>query len=185
MSQTSFTPFLLVAMPQLLDPNFYRTVALIVHQDDQGAFGLVLNRKTEISMLEICRALEVPWGGTAKAAVHWGGPVQPNTGWMLFGDGAQASDESIMPLQAGVNFVGSIEAMHKLTATPPAHFRLYLGYAGWAPGQLEAEMAQGAWLAAPVAPEWIFDAPHDELWTQVLHSLGVDPALLVATPGVH
>lgn len=172
-------------MPQLLDPNFYRTVVLIVHQDEQGAFGLVLNRKTEISMAEICRALEVPWGGATDAVVHWGGPVQPNTGWMLFGDGAKTSDASILPLQEGLNFVGSIEAMHELTAAPPTHFHFYLGYAGWGPGQLEAEMAQGAWLAVPVSPRWIFEVPHDALWMQVLHALGVDPASLVATPGVH
>lgn len=185
MPTPDFEPLLLVAMPQLLDPNFYRTVVLLVHHDEQGAFGLVLNRKTEISMPEICRALEVRWGGASKAVVHWGGPVQPNTGWMLFGDGGQASDPSIVPLQAGLNFVGSIEAMSELTAKPPAHFHLYLGYAGWGPGQLETEMAQGAWLAAPAAPKWIFDAPHAELWKQVLHSLGVDPGSLVATPGVH
>ncbi len=185
MPADSFTPLLLVAMPQLLDPNFHRTVILLVHHDEQGAFGLVLNRKTEISLREICHALEVSWGCATNAFVYWGGPVQPNTGWMLFGDGANVVDPSIVSLQAGLNFVGSIEVMNELTASPPEHFHLYLGYAGWGEGQLEAEMAQGAWLAAPVEPKWVFDAPPDELWTQVLRALGVDPVSLVATPGVH
>ena len=72
-----------------------------------------------------------------------------------------------------------------IAESPPADLRLYLGYAGWGPGQLEDEMAEGAWLVAPVSPEMIFDVPSELLWEQAVRSLGIDPATLITTRGVH
>jgi putative transcriptional regulator len=188
----SLAPGFLVAMPQLLDPNFRRAVVLLVHHDESGTFGLVLSRASERSAEDLCGALEIPWAGTEEAMVHWGGPVQPDTGWMLLGDDQfpvpddEGEDEiDGMELLPGVQFAGTLDRLRRVAAAPPARLRILLGYAGWAPGQLEAELADGAWLLVPASAEDVFDVPPDLLWAHVLRGLGIDPATLVATQGVH
>jgi len=178
---------LLIAMPQLQDPNFKRTVALLVDQDENGTFGLVLNRPVELSARNLCEKLEVEWRGDPSACAHWGGPVQPDTGWVLCAEGlgVDLDDEAVKEVVPGLFFAGSLEVLRAVAVTPPPDVRLFLGYAGWGPGQLEAEMAQGAWLVAPVSSEVVFSASPESMWDHVLRSLGVDPATLISTRGVH
>ena len=83
---SSLAPTFLVAMPQLLDPNFRRTVVLLVHHDEEGTFGIVLNRSTELTAPSLCATLDIAWHGTQAEPIGWGGPVQPQTGWVLFED---------------------------------------------------------------------------------------------------
>jgi putative transcriptional regulator len=178
---------LLIAMPQLEDPNFKRSVMLIVHHDEGGTFGLVLNRPVDMSARDLCDSLEVGWGGDPSMPLHWGGPVQPNTGWMLFNEDLSTSADvlGVTCVEKGIYFAGSLDVLRVIAESPPADLRLYLGYAGWGPGQLEDEMAEGAWLVAPVSPEMIFDVPSELLWEQAVRSLGIDPATLIPTRGVH
>jgi putative transcriptional regulator len=185
----TLAPSLLVAMPQLLDPNFRRTVVLIVHHDETGTFGLVLNRISDVSVGDLCGTLGIEWCGDEVAPLAWGGPVQPNTGWILIGGlpvgaGSAEDGEEITEIDSGLHFAGSLETLRRVADAPPEQFRLFLGYAGWGPGQLEAELAQGAWLVAPLRAEVVFASP-DEMWEGVVRSLGVDPSTLVSTPGVH
>ena len=77
-------------MPQLRDPNFRRSVVLLVHHDDEGTFGVVLNRSTELTAMGLCATLEVDWCGEPDKGIRWGGPVQPQTGWLLFGEDVAA-----------------------------------------------------------------------------------------------
>jgi len=84
MSELSIAPVLLVAMPQLQDPNFHRTVVLLVEHSSDGALGLVLNRESDLKLSDLCRSLDIEWEGNPRAATAWGGPVEPNKGWMLF-----------------------------------------------------------------------------------------------------
>jgi putative transcriptional regulator len=172
-------------MPDLGDPNFRRTVVLLVHHDADGTVGLVLNRPAEVRAADLCETLDVAWRGDPEHGVHWGGPVQPNTGWVVTGDDALAGVVGVTRVGAGIHFAGSIEALRHVAATPPRRLRIFLGYAGWGPGQLEGELAQGAWVVAPLAPDAVFDVPEDELWMHVWRALGIDPATLVSTPGVH
>lgn len=176
-------------MPQLLDPNFRRSVVLLVHHDENGTFGLVLTRLADRSASELCSALDLDWMGDPDAAVQWGGPVQPETGWMLLGGDVvpdvERDDDDDSELLPGVHFAGTIATLRRVAEAPPARLRLLLGYAGWAPGQLESELAEGAWLLAPASADAIFDVAPAELWAHVLRGLGIDPATLVATPGVH
>lgn len=172
-------------MPQLLDPNFRRTVVLLLHHDAEFTFGLVLNRPSEIAAESLCASLGIEWKGGNGALVDWGGPVQPNTGWVLLGDGAGSDMEDVTQVTDDVSFAGSLDALRKLAASPPDRMRLFLGYAGWGAGQLESELAQGAWLVAPITSPDLFDVDPEDLWDHVLRELGVDPATLVATPGVH
>jgi putative transcriptional regulator len=183
-SDPSIAPSLLVAMPQLLDPNFHRTVVLLVHHDDDGTFGVVLNRVTEILAPQLCESIDIQWCGDPSAVVRWGGPVQPQTGWVLF-EGDASPDEDSRPVGPDLRFAGSLDVLRRMASEPPEHLRVLLGYAGWGPGQLEDELSQGAWLIAPVDREALFDVEADAMWAHVLRSLGIEPATLVSGRGVH
>ena len=187
--ENTLAPCLLVAMPQLLDPNFRRAVVLIVHHDETGTFGLVLNRISDVSVGDLCGTLGIEWRGSEGAQLAWGGPVQPHTGWLLLGGrpvGTRSAGdaEEVTEIDPDLHFAGSIATLRRVADAPPEQFRLFLGYAGWGPGQLEAELAQGAWLVAPLRAGVAFDPP-EEMWEGVVRSLGVDPSTLVPTPGVH
>jgi putative transcriptional regulator len=181
----SLAPALLVAMPDLADPNFRRTVVLLVHHDEDGTVGLVLNRTTEVRALDLCETLGIDWQGDDERCVHWGGPVQPNTGWVVAGEHALAGLPGATLFAEGLHFAGSLEALQRVAGDPPAGLRLFLGYAGWGPGQLEGELAQGAWVVAPFAAAALFDVAEDELWGHCWRLLGIDPSTVVPTPGVH
>lgn len=185
MERNTLAPSLLVAMPDLADPNFRRTVVLLVHHDGDGTVGLVLNRPAEVRAADLCETLDVAWRGDPESGVHWGGPVQPNTGWVVTGDDALLGVTGVTPVGAGIHFAGSLEALRSVATAPPERLRIFLGYAGWGPGQLEGELAQGAWVVAPLAPDAVFDVPEDDVWMHVWRTLGIDPATLVSTPGVH
>jgi len=183
---SSLAPALLVAMPQLLDPNFHRAVVLLVHHDATGTFGVVLNRVTELTAAHLCDSIDIEWQGDASSSIYWGGPVQPQTGWVLFaGPGGALAGDDVREVTAGVQFAGSLDVLRRMASHPPEHLRMLLGYAGWGPGQLEAELAQGAWLLAPVESRVVFEVPPEALWTHVVRGLGVEPATLVVGRGVH
>jgi putative transcriptional regulator len=184
--ESALVPSFLIAMPQLLDPNFRRAVVLLIHHDESGTFGVVLNRSTEITAPALCSTLEVDWRGDPCWSIDWGGPVQPQTGWVLFGDeDALESDEEVKQIRPGLCFAGSLNVLRRVASDPPERIRLLLGYAGWGPGQLESELSQGAWITAPVSERVVFEVQSDEMWEHVVRSLGIEPATLVATQGVH
>ena len=174
-------------MPQLADPNFRRAVVLIVHHDADSTFGLVLNREVDLSVRELCESLDFSWHGKAKAEVGWGGPVETNTGWLLFQDDVdtELECENVSRLEGELCFAGSMEVLRQLAARPPQDLRIFLGYAGWGKGQLEAELAQGAWVVAPLSVEIVFDVPAESMWEQVLRAMQIDPARLFSTAGIH
>lgn len=185
MADASLAPSLLLAMPDLQDPNFRRAVVLLVHHDEEGTFGVVLNRTTEILAPQLCDSIEIEWRGDPEAEVHWGGPVQPQTGWVLYEGETGAGEEDVRRVAAGLNFAGSLDVLRQVASLPPERLRVMLGYAGWGPGQLEAELADGAWLVAPVDAPTVFDIESEEMWDHVVRSLGIEPATLVSGRGVH
>ena len=174
-------------MPQLLDPNFKRSVVLIVEHNDEGTFGLVLNREVDLSAGDLCESLGLDWAGRAEHALRWGGPVQSNTGWMLFSDDVAYDIErdEVTPVAPGLSFAGSLHVLETVASQPPEDLELFLGYAGWGPGQLGEELAQGAWLIAPADAQTVFDVSAGAMWEHVVRGLGVDPATLMPTSGVH
>ena len=186
MDEHPIAPGLLVAMPHLLDPSFRRTVVLLVHHDENGTFGVILNRPTGITAPNLCSTLEIEWRGASEEAIDWGGPVQPQTGWVLFDEelGVEGVGE-IKRLGDGVCFAGSLEVLKRVAEDPPDRVRLLLGYAGWGPGQLESELSEGAWLMAPLRSDVVFEVPRDAMWEHVVRSLGIEPATLVGTRGIH
>lgn len=187
MERTGLAQSLLIAMPQLQDPNFQRTVLLMVEHDESASFGLVLNRNSDLLISDLFSSLECQWTGEGAATVNWGGPVQLNSGWMLLGDSLSLvpDGEELATVVPGVHFAASMDVFRHVADDPPNDLRFFLGYAGWGPGQLESEIAQGAWLSAPATPELIFGAPADQMWDQVVRGLGIDPSTLVSTSGIH
>ena len=185
MDGASLAPTFLVAMPQLRDPNFRRTVVMVVHHDDEGTFGVVLNRDTEISAMGLCASLDLDWRGAPEMGIGWGGPVQPQTGWLVFDELPGHVSLDVKEVGAGICFAGSLDVLRQMAEAPPANLRLLLGYAGWGPGQLESELAQGAWITAPASADAVFHVDLPDMWEHVVRGLGIEPATLVSTQGVH
>lgn len=171
------TPVLLVAMPQVLDPFFQRSVVLLVHHEDEGSFGFIINRTTGIRLTEILEGMEVGWQGEGEAVAHFGGPVQPQLGTVLFAPG-EVETEASTEVFPGVALTQHIGDLVRLAEAPPDSFRLFLGYAGWGSGQLMEEILRNDWLTAPALVDLIFAPDPDEVWSAALHAVGVNPAAL-------
>jgi putative transcriptional regulator len=185
MSGDSIAPGLLLAMPQLDDPNFARAVVLMVQHNDEGSFGLVLNRPSETPVIDVTAPLGMRWRGDPSAVIWVGGPVSPETGWLLHEPTQTVGGEGTLEVTEGVSLSTSPQNFRALVEHPPRRVRFFAGYAGWGAHQLESELAQGAWLTADVTPALVFDTPPQRMWDVALRSLGIEPGSLVPGVGVH
>jgi putative transcriptional regulator len=167
---------LLVAAPQLEDPNFRRAVVLIVEHDDQGSFGLVLNQPTAVPVEELLETWSEPASSAPPAVVFSGGPVSPE---VVIGLGRPAIGERFVPV---LGPVGVVDLHERPQGAPALAARIFSGYAGWGPGQLEAELAQGAWFVVPGRPEDLLCADPGGLWRAVLRRQPGQLRLLSAYP---
>ncbi len=175
----SLAPTLLVSMPQLNDPNFQRTVILLCEHGEEGAFGLVLNRRTDTPAAEVVRLVPpVASTRTSSGLELWvGGPVEPERGWILMG--AEPGDTEAVEICEGVFLSTSLELLRKfLEEPPPPRTRLLAGYAGWEAGQLDAEFAASAWLSVDVDLDIIFNTDAMDMWETAMRRIGADPSLL-------
>lgn len=160
---------LLVAHPSLMDPNFRQTVVLICEHGPEGTLGVILNRPTGLLLSEALPALSILKG--TSYVLFAGGPVQPDGILMLF-----RLVEQPGPLKSILEnvYLGlSREALERVITRPrPTEtFRAYAGYAGWAPGQLEFEMAMGSWAVIPADSSSIFDKTPETLWAEMIETL--------------
>lgn len=163
----SFKAHLLVAVPQLPDENFYRTVVLIIQHDEDGAFGVVLNRPSNITIGEIWEQIaDQPCDSRAPILV--GGPVQGPL--IAIHTDSERSESEIM---SGVFLATQKENLDSLVRQSEHPVRLFSGYSGWAGGQLEGEMKVGGWLTIPATYEYIFEES-DDLWKRVADDIGSD-----------
>jgi putative transcriptional regulator len=182
----SLAPTLLLAMPQLRDPNFNKTVVLLCEHGSEGAIGFVVNRPTEVRAAEAV-VLEPPVAGDSGLTLWTGGPVEPQRGFLLLGtDPGEGDSERISD---GFHLTASVDVLRRLLEAPAGdadqhRCRLLLGYAGWGPGQLDAELAASAWLTAPPDPELVFATPPEDMWERAIRNLGVDPMALQLGPGI-
>jgi putative transcriptional regulator len=174
------TPVLLMAMPQVLDPFFHRSVVLLLHHEPEGSLGFIVNRPTGIRVSEILKGMDVSWGGQDETVAYFGGPVQPNLGTVLFAPVLPDGDEQDTATQIvpGVALTQHIGDLSRLAEEPTDRFRLLLGYAGWGEGQLMEEILRNDWLTAPVDGDLIFAPDPEQLWAAALRSVGIDPASL-------
>ena len=185
MDSRKLAPGLLLAMPQLPDPNFERSVVLMVEHNEEGSWGLIVNRPTDLAVTEVMGELEIDWSGSDDEVVWQGGPVEPYRGCVLHPSGLAQTDPEPQEILPGISLSTLPEQLQLLARNPDPALRFILGYAGWGAGQLEGEMTAGAWLLAPASPELIFRADPNEMWNQAIGSLGVDPTTLVPAEGIH
>jgi putative transcriptional regulator len=167
---------LLVAGPGLLDPNFWRTVVLVAEHSDEGALGVVLNRSSETTVAEALPELALL--ADDIGAVHLGGPVQPSAVVVLADFVDIDAAESLV-----VESVGFLPAEVEPAAVGELRrARVYVGYAGWGSGQLDAEIEDGSWIVEPALREDVFTDDPDTLWSDVLRRKGGPFGLLATMP---
>lgn len=157
---------LLVASPALLDPNFRRTVVLVTEHNDEGAAGLVLNRPSPTTVLEVVPQLEPLVEDGEQVWV--GGPVQPNA-VLVLGEFVDPDDAAV-PLFGSLGFPSLEEPDAVLPVT--TRRRVFAGYAGWGSGQLEDELAREDWILEPALADDAFTETPDDLWSDVLRRKG-------------
>lgn len=183
MADESLAPLLLVSMPQMIDPNFSKTVVLLAEYTAQGAFGLVLNRRMDEPAMSIVTADE-PLDIHPGMHLYTGGPVEPTRAWILTAH--KDIDVDALEVSGGVYLSASPTLVRRtLESAPDAATRMVVGYAGWGAGQLDVELAQGSWLMAPVQPDLIFEVPSDTMWETAIRRLGAEPSMLHGSSGVH
>jgi putative transcriptional regulator len=169
---------LLLDSGQLRGSFFQRTVVLICQHDAEGAFGLVLNRATGNNVGEVIVA-DLP--DALKAyPLYLGGPVQPSALSFLHSD-ALVADANVMP---NLSLGHSLDDLTELGEgfSPTRKLKMFAGYAGWSPGQLEDEMKRKAWLTHPASIELVFDTPPEQMWQSILRDKGGLFRLLAQTP---
>ena len=160
----------LVANPSLRDHNFRQTVILLCEHGEEGALGVVVNRPTKINITEVLPQIPILEG--QKHMVFSGGPVQRNHLLILYR--TPEEPENTHHVFNGVYLGGNMTALEEIVKNPfsPDNFRAFMGYSGWAPGQLENEMESGSWLTLPADSSFMFDWDHTRVWTDILQSLG-------------
>lgn len=174
-------PGTLISMPQLQDPNFARSVVVMLEHGDEGALGLIINHETPITCRQFFGGLEMDWHGDNERHVLFFGPVDEQHVWMIH---PGASRDGSLPINASISTSRSMEALEALCDEEQTPMLLGVGCAGWAPGQLESEVIAGAWIQGSVSHELVFDWPREEVWERSLRELGIDPASLVVGGGM-
>jgi putative transcriptional regulator len=170
--------FFLVAKPTILDPNFSRTVVLVAHAPDGGTVGVILNRPTKQSLADI-----LP--GNAQLArftepLHFGGPVERTALFAVFR--SDASPGESFPVIEDVHIALHPETVEQLLRKPPAALRFFVGYAGWAPGQLKGELGRGDWWVVNADAETVFRKDTATLWDDLARRARSVTALRAAAP---
>jgi putative transcriptional regulator len=184
MGTVTLTGRLLVATPALGDPNFDRAVVLLLDHDADGALGIVINRPTQVAVGEILP----PWSTYASepGVVFQGGPVSADSALGLASLARVEERDNREPLgfrrlYDGIGLI-DLDAPPEVLVGEMASLRIFAGYAGWASGQLESEIGEGAWYVVAAEPADPFSFHPDQLWRNVLRRQGGDLALVATYP---
>ena len=179
---TGIGPGLLVASPQMNDPFFAKTVVLLCRHEEEGAMGIVINRATDMQLKTVLKdlALDIPRAG--DRGVLWGGPVEPSRGTLVFRSGLADKTTEALDIDSSIRVSGSIDVLLTLARRGEGDWALFLGYAGWGPGQLDQEIHEGSWIVLPLDAQAVFELPLEERYDHCLGSLGVDASMLFMTP---
>lgn len=175
---------LLIAMPNLADPNFFHTVTFICEHSDSGAMGIVINRPTDIKVAEVFEQMQIQGQQSlaAQAPVFVGGPVEEQRGFVLH-TGDRGWD-STLNVADGVSVTTSRDILEAMARDQgPEQALIALGYAGWGAGQLEQEMLDNAWLTVPADKAILFELPPEKRWEAAASLIGVDLSLLSSDSG--
>jgi putative transcriptional regulator len=184
---SDLAPGFLVAAPPLGDPNFDRSVVLLAAHGDEGAFGWVLNGREVMTLSDlIVRADIAKTPPDVPGAVRVGGPVSPEQVWLVYPAGDRFPElEGQFEVGEGVLACASRRIL-TLVAEGKAPEKMFglLGYAGWAPQQLENEIRRGAWLPTDLDPELVFARPREELWQRAYARVGATPIAFSSRVGL-
>jgi putative transcriptional regulator len=184
MQQVNLTHHFLIAMPNMADPHFAKSLTFICEHNDQGALGVVINRPIDMNLQALLEQVSIRQDGDALKAVpiHFGGPVQVDRGFVLHSPlGEWQSTLAVSPEIGLTTSKDILQAVAR--GEGPGKLLVTLGYAGWAPGQLEHELAQNAWLTVKASADVIFDIPAEERLPAAMQLLGIDFASLSEQAG--
>jgi putative transcriptional regulator len=182
-------PGFLVAAPPLGDPNFDRSVVLVAAHGDEGAFGWVINGREVMTLTELVERADLTQTASSPVltgSVRVGGPVSPEQVWLIYPEPARFAEvEGQVEVGPGVLACASRRALELIAegAAPAKLFGL-LGYAGWAPGQLENEIRVGAWLPVDLDLALVFEVPREELWQRAYEKVGATPMSFTSRVGL-
>ncbi len=181
----TLTGDLLVAMPQMMDPRFARSVVYIcAHSENEGAMGLVINKLlASLTMDELFTHLKLEPAAIVRARpVHFGGPVESGRGFVLHT--ADYREEGTLVVGSDFAITATLDILRAIgRGEGPRRSLLALGYAGWAPGQLDAEMQANGWRSVAADSDLVFDDDFDAKWQRALAKLGVDLTMLSTDAG--
>ncbi|UWQ33570.1 YqgE/AlgH family protein [Leisingera sp. M527] len=177
---------LLIAMPGIGDPRFEHSVVFLCSYGEEGAMGLIVNKRAEgVALGDLLEQLDLGEDGSAAAAlpVRFGGPVETQRGFVLHTPDYE-SDVSSLKVPGGFSMTATLDILEDIAlGQGPEQLLVLLGYAGWGPGQLESEIAMNGWLTADASPDLVFSLADDSKWEASLKTLGVDPLTLSASAG--
>jgi len=172
---SNFTNHFLIAMPGMTDPNFAHALTFICEHNEDGALGLVVNKPTDMTLSALFEQLDVPLANAdlADAPVHFGGPVQVDRGFVLHRP--LGNWQSTLAVGDDLGLTTSKDVVEAVgRGDGPSEVFVSLGYAGWAAGQLEQEIAQNAWLTVEADADLVFDIPAEMRLPAAMERLGVD-----------
>jgi len=182
--QGFMTGQLLVAMPQMRDARFTRSVIYICAHTGDGAMGLVVNRLVgSLTFPDLLQQLNIDARGKGEhIRIRSGGPVETGRGFVLHS--TDYVDDATLRVGDTIGLTATIDILKDIAAgSGPRRSILALGYAGWGPGQLDAELQANAWLTVPADEELLFDDALNDKWERSLHKIGVDSAFLTGDAG--
>lgn len=173
----------LIAMPSMEDENFSHTVSLLCEHNDHGAIGLVINRPTDLKLIDMMEQMGLEHDAVGdEPIVYWGGPVQPERGFVIHRE--PAGWESCLKVDDNLFITTSRDILKAIgKGEGPQDFFVVLGYAGWSEGQLEQEFMHNAWLNTPVSQRILFGTPARDRWQAATRLLGVDVTQLAGNAG--
>ena len=192
-SEDNLSGQLLIATPGMLDPNFSGAVIYICAHSEEGAMGLIINRQAEeIDFQDLLGKLFTPEVTTPISLnsndqnlpyIHIGGPMEKGRGFVLHSSDYHSSEHTF-EVNDKVSLTATLDILKAIAnGDGPSNALLALGYAGWAPGQLEQELRETGWLHCPASQELIFETDIENKYQRAFETLGIDPAFLVNETG--
>jgi len=175
MQTVDLTDHFLIAMPAMADSFFSKTLTYICEHSEQGALGLVVNRPIDLTLKELFDQLNITSDDQALGShpIMFGGPIQLDRGFVLHRPVGEW--QSTMVVNQGMGLTTSLDILEAIAnGGSPKQLLVALGYSGWAPGQIEHELSQNAWLTVPASSDIIFELPSEERLTAAMHMLGID-----------
>ncbi|VAW79608.1 UPF0301 protein YqgE [hydrothermal vent metagenome] len=174
-NQSWLTDQLLIAMPQMADPKFFKTVTYLCEHNANGAMGITINRPLEFTVAHMLDQIDIPVVNPElhKMLVLSGGPIQPERGFVLHSPASEW--DSSTQISKDLSVTSSQDILIAIgEGQGPENFMVSLGYAGWGPNQLEQEIVNNIWLTVSAKLSILYDSPYEQRWVQAAEYIGID-----------